>query len=128
MHILILKTTSNPQHDLSLNSAEKSFRSESIFDNYLAGFRPPISARALGYLGLIAYESITPGLEQGQSIVATSFLTIKLPQIEKTNQYHWGVRSMPLIIMAFEHIWQGLLAKIITVAIVFTTLWQKKWL
>lgn len=56
------------------------------------GYRPPISARVLAYLGLAAYEAVAPGMKDYQSI-AGYFPTLKIPKIETGKEYHWGVSA-----------------------------------
>lgn len=53
------------------------------------GYRPPVSARALGYIGLTNYEAIIMGMPDYQS-VAGRFPTLKIPAIDPTKEYHWG--------------------------------------
>lgn len=54
------------------------------------GYRPPISARALSYLGLAVYESVVPGMEKHQSI-ASKINGLNLPKINSDKTYHWGI-------------------------------------
>ena len=54
------------------------------------GYRPPVSARALAYIGLAAYEAVAPGMVNYQS-VAFNFPTLQLPKISANEKYHWGV-------------------------------------
>jgi hypothetical protein len=57
-----------------------------------SGYRPPISARALAYIGLAVYESVAPGMKEHQSI-ANNFPTLVLPKTQSTSTYHWGVAA-----------------------------------
>jgi hypothetical protein len=53
------------------------------------GYRPPVSARALAYIGLTNYEAIIAGMPDYQSIKGR-FPTLKIPEVEATKEYHWG--------------------------------------
>lgn len=53
------------------------------------GYRPPVSARALAYIGLATYEAAAPGMTKHQSI-ASNFLTLDVPKVNPTQTYHWG--------------------------------------
>ena len=53
------------------------------------GYRPPVSARALAYIGLTNYEAIVTGMPDYQSLTS-KFPTLKIPPVEVGKEYHWG--------------------------------------
>lgn len=57
-------------------------------ERYTPGYRPPISARALGYIGMAGYESVVPGMPEYQSL-AGQFFGLSLPKIAEGTAYHW---------------------------------------
>lgn len=57
-------------------------------DRYAPGYRPPAASRALGYIGLAAYEAAAPGMQQHQSL-GSHFELLELPQVEDLTSYHW---------------------------------------
>ncbi len=57
-------------------------------ERFSPNFRPPIAARALGYIGLAAYEAAVPGMTNYQSL-APSYTGLTLPKIEIGKKYHW---------------------------------------
>ncbi len=59
-------------------------------DRYAPGFRPPVAARALAYIGLAAYEGVVPGSTNYQS-VAANFSGLSIPKIDATQTYNWEV-------------------------------------
>lgn len=59
-------------------------------ERYAPGYRPPVAARALGYIGLAAYETVAPGSANYQSI-ASRFDGLTVPKVEKGKSYRWDV-------------------------------------
>ncbi|AKD56991.1 vanadium-dependent haloperoxidase [Spirosoma radiotolerans] len=59
-------------------------------DRYAPGYRPPVAARALAYIGLASYETIVPGSSTYQS-VASKFSGLTLPKPETGQHYRWEV-------------------------------------
>lgn len=57
---------------------------------YTPGFRGPIQARALGYIGMAGYEAAVPGMPRFNSLAA-HFPAMRLPRIEYGKKYHWGL-------------------------------------
>lgn len=52
------------------------------------GYRPPVSARALAYIGLAAYESVVAGMPQYNSI-ASRYPGLVMPVLATNESYHW---------------------------------------
>ncbi len=50
------------------------------------GYRPPVAARALGYINLAAYEAVVPGQAEYRS-VATRFPGLTVPKLEGGKSY-----------------------------------------
>lgn len=61
-----------------------------IVDRYAPGYRPPVAARALAYIGLAAYETTVPGSANYQS-VASNFSGLTVPKTEAGKTYRWDV-------------------------------------
>lgn len=58
-------------------------------ERYAPGYRPPVAARALGYINLAAYEAVIPSSAQYQSVASKFGLTV--PKIESGKSYNWEV-------------------------------------
>ncbi len=58
-----------------------------------AGFTPPIVARALGYTGLVLYESVVPGMSTYKSLAGQLNGLPALPQPEATKEYNWALAA-----------------------------------
>ncbi len=58
-----------------------------------AGFTPPIAARALGYTGLVLYESVVPGMSTYKSLVGQLSGLPALPQPDATKEYNWAMAA-----------------------------------
>lgn len=63
-------------------------------ERYAPGFRPPVSARTMGYIGLAVYESLVEGTVRNKS-VAQEFPGLSLPGVDLSKDYHW-----PLVVNA----------------------------
>jgi membrane-associated phospholipid phosphatase len=59
-------------------------------ERYAPGYRPPVAARALGYIGLAAYETVIPASTEYQS-VASHFAGLTVPKPEAGKSYRWDV-------------------------------------
>jgi membrane-associated phospholipid phosphatase len=55
---------------------------------YADGYRPPITSRNLGYLGLIGYESIAQATP-GQRSLGSHFPNLSIPSIKEYEDYYW---------------------------------------
>lgn len=58
-------------------------------ERYTPGYRPPVSARTLGYLGLAAYECVQPGMADEYNSLQSSFPGLVIPAPEAGLAYHW---------------------------------------
>jgi PAP2 superfamily len=59
-------------------------------ERYAPGYRPPVAARALGYINLAAYEAVVPSSAQYQSI-APKFAGLTIPKIQSGQSYNYQV-------------------------------------
>ncbi len=59
-------------------------------ERYAPGYRPPVAARTLGYIGLAAYETVVPGSIDYKS-VAYKFAGLTVPKVEDGKSYRWDV-------------------------------------
>ncbi|GAB4051687.1 vanadium-dependent haloperoxidase [Spirosoma litoris] len=59
-------------------------------ERYAPGYRPPVAARALAYIGLAAYETVVPGSANYRS-VAPAFSGLVIPKPESGKVYRWDV-------------------------------------
>jgi hypothetical protein len=57
------------------------------------GYSPPVASRALGYLGVTLYESVTPGMPDHQSLAGQLNGLGELPQPETGQSYHWAAAA-----------------------------------
>jgi hypothetical protein len=57
------------------------------------GYAPPVAARSLGYSGLALYESVVGGIKDNQSLVGQINGLNKLPEIDNTKEYNWGLSA-----------------------------------
>lgn len=57
-------------------------------ERFTPGYRPPVSARTLGYVGLTAYESVVNGMPDYNSFSGYYF-GLSTPQTEPGVEYHW---------------------------------------
>ncbi len=55
---------------------------------YADGYRPPITSRNLGYIGLIGYESIAQATP-GQQSLGNHFHNLEIPAIKEFEDYYW---------------------------------------
>ena len=59
-------------------------------ERYAPGYRPPVAARTLGYMGLAAYETVIPASTEYKSI-ASNFTGLTIPKIQTGKSYRWEV-------------------------------------
>lgn len=57
-------------------------------DRYAKGYRPGPGPRALGYLGLAAYEAVVAGIPENRSL-ENQYSGLDVPDIEEGVEYHW---------------------------------------
>lgn len=58
-------------------------------ERFTPGYRPPVSARTAGYVGLAAYEAVQPGMADHYNSLADQFAGLDLPPAEADAEYHW---------------------------------------
>lgn len=84
-------------------------------DRYAPGYRPPAAARALGHIGLAAYESAVAGMAGYQSL-APLYSGLNIPSLETGKEYHWPTAVNAAYYVSFHrfypHIQADHLAKI----------------
>ena len=59
-------------------------------ERYAPGYRPPVAARTVGYMGLAAYETVIPASTEYQSI-ASRFTGLTIPKPITGKSYRWDV-------------------------------------
>lgn len=79
-------------------------------NDHIQGFRPPISARAMAYIGLSAYEAAAPGMSNHQSI-ASRYPLPDFPVASKTDKYHWGEAVNEAMYRGMNHYVSRLMTK-----------------
>lgn len=57
-------------------------------ERYTEGYRPPVSARAMAYTNLAAYEAVSPAMTRYQSVI-NQMSTTSLPELDDDAVYHW---------------------------------------
>lgn len=58
-------------------------------ERFTAGYRPPVSARTAGYVGLAAYEAVQPGMADRYNSLEDRFEGLVLPPAEPGAEYYW---------------------------------------
>jgi len=84
------KTTSSDQLVASYSS-EVPLRWNKLFlevERYAAGYRPGPAPRALGHLGLAAYEACVTGMPDYNSL-QSHFIGLNIPKVEAGKEYYW---------------------------------------
>ncbi|MCK8494462.1 phosphatase PAP2 family protein [Spirosoma sp. RP8] len=82
-----------PSADASTVDASVALHWMDLFlkiEQYAPGYRPPVAARTLGYIGLAAYETIVPASATYQSI-ATKLPGLSVPTIDAGKSYRWDI-------------------------------------
>lgn len=64
-------------------------------ERFTPGYRPPVSGRNIGYIGLAAYEAIQPGMEDVYNTFDGYFPGLDVPEPISGEKYHW-----PLVLNA----------------------------
>ncbi len=85
-----LQTETHPEL-VSDYSADVPLRWYQLFeeiDRYAPGYRPPAAARALGYIGLAAYEAAQPGMPDYFSL-SRYYRGLNIPRPLPEETYHW---------------------------------------
>ncbi|MCS6928599.1 MAG: phosphatase PAP2 family protein [Saprospiraceae bacterium] len=80
-----------PNTDATLQPAEVALKWNELFlelERYAPNYRPCPAARALGYLGLAAYEACITGMP-GYNSIAERVLGLSLPRADKDEEYYW---------------------------------------
>ena len=57
-------------------------------ERYMSGYRPAPAPRALGYMGLAAYEACVTGMP-GYNSLENQFIGLNIPNVESGKEYHW---------------------------------------
>lgn len=58
-------------------------------ERFTPGYRPPVSARNIGYISLAAYEAIQPGMEDAYNSFDGYFPGLDVPEPVSGDKYHW---------------------------------------
>lgn len=78
-----------PASAFSANVAVDWFQLSLLLAQQTPGFSPPVTARALGYLGLTLYESVVPGMPAHQSLAGQLNELSSLPWAQPDEVLHW---------------------------------------
>jgi membrane-associated phospholipid phosphatase len=57
-------------------------------ERFTPGYRPPVSARTTGYVGLAAYEAVVHGMSRNNSL-GNYFAGLNVPALDHGQPYHW---------------------------------------
>ena len=71
-------------------------------ERYTPGYRPPVSGRALAYMGLAAYESVWPGMAESHRSVGSAFGGLELPEVNPALAYHWPSSLVAAYVRSLE--------------------------
>lgn len=78
-----------PASAYSAGVATDWFQLALLLSQQTPGFSPPVTARALGYLGLTLYESVVPGMPQHISLAGQLNELASLPWAQPDEPLHW---------------------------------------
>ena len=71
-------------------------------ERFTAGYKPPVSARNLGYINLAAYESIVGGSNGKYKSFGAYYPELKLPALGEKEGYDWEVVAHSAYERSFE--------------------------
>lgn len=100
---------SSPASDYASDVPLKWFELFTEIDRYAPGYRPPASARAMGYIGLAGYEAAVPGMEDYQSL-GGHYSELQLPITEHEKVYHWPTATNAAYYSMIQHFYPHLQA------------------
>lgn len=60
-------------------------------ERYTPGYRPPVSARTLGYIGIAGYEALLPSVENEYISILSQMSDVRLPELAPDAIYEWEV-------------------------------------
>lgn len=78
-----------PASAYSAAVATEWFQLALLITQQTPGFSPPVASRALAYLGLTLYESVTPGMPQNISLAGQLNELSSLPWAQPDEPLHW---------------------------------------
>ena len=70
------------------------------------GWTPPVVARALGYIGVSAYEAVVPGMPEYQSLAGQLNGLASLPAINPEASYDWPTAANAALATIITHLFQ----------------------
>lgn len=71
-------------------------------ERYTPGYRPPVSARTIGYINFAAYEAIVNGSNGKYKSFSAIYPDLKLPKPQKDTEYDWEVALHSAYERSFE--------------------------
>ncbi len=71
-------------------------------ERFTPGYRPPVSARTLGYIGLAAYECVQPGMLKQNNSLRGYLPGLSIPDPEPGEAYHWELALTATYVRMFE--------------------------
>lgn len=89
----VTPTTSANTRSFSSVQLQNYFSMMCTISKGTGGFFPPQVARAYGYVGIAAYESVVHGIPGAMSLYGQVNWLTKLPQPDATLQYNWAISS-----------------------------------
>lgn len=96
--IMISSCTSDSVHDVVIEEDLYAGNSEVVtawydlyldVERYTPGYRPPVSARTLGYIGIAAFQAIQPALNEDLYSITPQISDIEIPELEAGVIYDW---------------------------------------
>lgn len=94
----------DPLDQVANHSANVALKWNELYleiERFTPGYRPPVSARTLAYVGLTAYEAVVPGMPSNNSM-AGYFPDLEIPAIESGVDYHWPTCLTAAYAKSFE--------------------------
>lgn len=89
-------------HELSGEVVEDWYSMFLEVSRYASGYRPPITSRNLGYIGLAGYETIAQ-VTPGQQSLEGHFANLTIPKYKNFEEYYWPAAVNSAYSAAFHY-------------------------
>lgn len=75
-------------------------------ERFTPGYRPTVSSRTMGYIGITAYEAIIPGRSDQYRSIASQLPGLSIPEYTKGVEYNWALVLNSAYERAFQHFFE----------------------
>lgn len=76
-------------------------------ERFTPGYRPTVSSRTMGYIGIAAYESIIPGRSDHFRSIASQLPGLSIPKVSEDLEYNWELVLNSAYERSFQHFFEG---------------------